>query len=250
MSTFYDPGICRYLSPDSLIQNHIDLNSYEYSSNFNNQTISRGLCGFFFKRAYRFIGRTVKSRVNKVITLVKTLVNSPHTVAAVFVSMAVTGFIPACIHPMLKGAAGGFVGGLTSNGMRGAFSGVVFAGLSGHFGSTWNVERVAIIAVAGGVLSKVTGGKFMGGFEHYLITSSARYLYNKHLGIDARYDPLDKSHYKMPGDKPFPGNNVGLEAGIDVPLSDRSWFLEGSLISHMLNAIHSAIYQFRCRNSI
>ncbi len=155
-SAVYHPVTGHFVSQDLLIPNHIDLQNYEYSSSFTTKTTYKDHRGFIFKRVFRSIRSVIKGKVKKIVTSVKTIVRGPNDATAVVLSMVVAAILPACVPLILNGASGGFSGGLVASkgdkhaGLKGAITGAVFACLSGHFGSTWNVKRVAIKATTAG----------------------------------------------------------------------------------------------------
>jgi hypothetical protein len=74
--------------------------------------------------------------------------------------------------------------------LRGAFSGAVFGGIGGHYGNTWNWERVGANTLGGGITSKVSGGNFADGAKLSFALSVTK------LGFEKMKAYTDKLKYR------------------------------------------------------
>lgn len=117
----------------------------------------------------------------------------------------------------------------------GAFSGAVFGAVGGYYGDAWTPGRVAASALAGGVTSKVSGGKFKDGAFLSALTSGARYLYNKVVNYDITLKKGGNAVSKNPETGGVEGaNNVGIASRNPDP---NSIWGEGGRVSRVANRI-------------
>ena len=117
---------------------------------------------------------------------------------------------------MIGGAVGGFVAGAILGGdlksaLTGAVTGAAMGGIAGHFGSSWNAQRVLANSAVGGISSELNGGKFKDGFLSNFVSSSltlANYRLRQIMIKNSSYDPrnisgksigLDYDGYKIGG---------------------------------------------------
>jgi hypothetical protein len=70
---------------------------------------------------------------------------------------------------------GGTLRQALENGVKGAATGAIMGAISGGFGSSWNMERVMVNGMGGGVSSEIMGGKFEDGFKVAFVTAAAAY---------------------------------------------------------------------------
>ena len=109
-------------------------------------------------------------------------------------------------------------------------------GVGGFFVNTWNLERVAAEAIAGGVSTEVSGGKFTDGLLMSGITASSRYLYNSVVEYDVDWKPGGAAQVKKLSDMPIRGaNNIGTQ-GHEI-IDPECLTCEGGILSRFLNRI-------------
>jgi len=152
----YDGRLGRFLQADPQIQepnNSQSLNRYSYV--INNPLSYTDPTGYnFLKKYWRAI-----------VAIVATVIIGP---AAQFflgnlAGGAFTGFI-----------AGSIATGSLKGAVAGAFSGGMFGTIGAHYGDTWNMGRVGVNSLAGGVSAEVAGGRFKDGLKLSLATSLFR----------------------------------------------------------------------------
>ena len=238
----YDPQVGRFLSPDPHVQDPANtqcLNRYSYA--LNNPLKYNDPTGFFWGKLFRAIAGAVLA----VVTFGAFL---PVAAAAV-AGVGLTGAAATVASGAIAGAASGFVGGTVSTGsvkggLKAAVGGAVFGGISGHFGSTWNLQRVATQATAGGAVSELGGGKFKDGFAMAGLAASARYLYNSVVQYDIDPSAGGPASAKTINQRPVAGaNNIGIQGKPPDPSwIDKDMFLginwgEGGGVSRALNRI-------------
>lgn len=244
----YDPVVGRFLSPDPHVQdpyNTQNLNRYSYT--LNNPLKHTDPSGYFFKKIGRFFKKIWKPLVTvvAVVASVVTLGAAAPIAAGIVASVGLTGIAGTVAAGALAGAAAGFVGGAIAGGslkaglkgaLGGAITGGIGAGIGAHFGSTWNLERVATQAIGGGAASELTGGRFRDGFLLAGITASAQYLYNSMVNYKPTWQSGGPAQPKTQSQMPIKGaNNIGIQG--DQSMDPRSWFNEGGRISRFLNKV-------------
>lgn len=157
----YDADIGRFLQADPHIQAPNNAQNYNrYSYVLNNPMTYTDPSGYFFKKLFKSLTRFMKKYGRVILAAVATYVT--HGLAGKL-------FGSAIIQGAVAGAAGGFVAtGSLRGAAYGALSGAVFGAIGAHGrASGWgeySPKYIASHAVAGGVLSKVQGGKFGHGF--------------------------------------------------------------------------------------
>ncbi|XP_013381439.1 uncharacterized protein LOC106152422 [Lingula anatina] len=247
----YDPDVGRFLSPDPHIQDPYDTQSFNrYTYARNNPLKYKDPSGFFFKKIFRSVKKFVKKYWRPIVAVAVSALTfgaaTPYAAAFIAANTALTGTAAAVASGVLAGAASGFVGGVVSTGnvkggLQGVVGGAIFGGVGGYFGSTWNIQRVASQAVAGGTVSELTSGKFVDGFVMAGVTATSRYLYNKWVSYDVTWKKGSPSRYKCASCMPVKGmNNIGTQG--EKP--DTSWFKgwkpnfqEGGGLSRALNRV-------------
>jgi RHS repeat-associated protein len=85
-------------------------------------------------------------------------------------AVAAAGTEIGVVSGLVGGAAAGAVSGLIMTGtiqgtLKGAASGAIMGGIGGYYGNSWNLGRVGVSAVGGGLSSKINGGSFKQGFQ-------------------------------------------------------------------------------------
>ncbi|KXJ11728.1 tRNA(Glu)-specific nuclease WapA [Exaiptasia diaphana] len=244
----YDPVVGRFLSPDPHVQdpyNTQNLNRYSYT--LNNPLKHTDPSGYFFKRVFRFFKKFVKPIIVTVAAVVVSAVTlgavAPLASAAV-ASIGLSGASATVAAGAIAGSAAGFVGGTIAGGsfraglkgaLGGAITGGIGAGVGAHFGSTWNLERVAAQAIGGGVASTFSGGEFEDGFFLAGATASANYLYNTAVHYEPTWYSGGPAQPKTPNQMPIEGaNNIGIQGNTIDPTG---WLNEGGRVSRFLNEI-------------
>lgn len=201
----YDPHLGRFLQADPYVQFRNSTQSYNrYSYVLNNPLRYTDPSGYFLKKlfknkAFRVVAAAVASYFtygwasgffdaafasSGLFTTTVGASSGTLTAGAASFSLAGSTVVSGVAVGAFSGAAAGFVGGTImtgsfKGGVKSAFSGALFGGIGGHFGSTWNSKRVAANSLAGGVSSKVAGGKFADGFKFALATSLVRVSWEK-----------------------------------------------------------------------
>ena len=216
----YDPSIGRFLSADPHIQAPLNTQSYNrYSYVLNNPLKYTDPSGYFFKKikkAFKKIGKFVKKYARTIVAGViafytggwmydKILwgslgAGSAATTSALITKAAIAG-----------GAVGGATFGFTNTVLHGgdlsdaitaaAYGGLTRAitgGISGSFDGIWNLKRVAVSSIGGGINSTIMGGKFKDGFKMAAITGSMKYLYKNYTDIE--YNKTGEPHMWQEGE--------------------------------------------------
>jgi len=103
------------------------------------------------------------------------------------------------------------------------------------FTKVGTLANVGANVIAGGVTSKLSGGKFKDGAFLSALTSGARYLYNKVVEYDITLKGGDKAYSKTLKTKPIKGAiNIGTANKIVDP---NSLWVEGGHVSRFANNI-------------
>jgi hypothetical protein len=168
------------------------------------------------------------------------------TWAAGTLGVAATSTTAAVAGSALAGAAAGVASQIAStqsfdNLGQAALAGAIGGGVSGYYGNTWNVSRVATTTVASGVAAEVSGGDFRDGalIGGALAVSAA--FYNRVVGYPADPSPGGEAVLKTPSTPPVRNaNNIGYAS--DIPLNQRPGLsilnlTEGSPTSNALSQI-------------
>ncbi|MBT8420276.1 MAG: hypothetical protein KJO08_05370 [Gammaproteobacteria bacterium] len=259
----YDPQLGRFLSADPNIQSPHASQSYNrYSYVLNNPLKYTDPSGFFFKKLFKSIGKAFRSVAKTVTNVVKGVADIVKkywkpivaTVAGWYTFGVASAWgtswalgagyakaTAAVIGGAIGGAASGFVaGGITTGTLEGAaygaLTGVAFGAIGEHYGRTWNAERVLAYGMAGGVTTRLQGGKFMDGFTLSGLTAGLRYVYNQTVGYDATLKSGGPARPKLKSMIVHEGaNNVGL--GTAGTIDPNAWFHEGGIVSRIANQV-------------
>jgi len=153
----FDPTIGRFLQTDPLVQAPHNLQSWNpYTYVFNNPLTYTDPTGLFsWKKWIRPIAAMVVSVATygaAVGWLLKTAL-AGNAVAIGAIAGGITGF-----------AGGAVATGTWRSAVQGAFSGMVFGGIAGHFGGGFSWGNVAASGAAGGIMADLQGGTFGHGF--------------------------------------------------------------------------------------
>jgi RHS repeat-associated protein len=172
----YDTYTRRFLSADPNIQAPYETQSYNrYSYVKNNPLKYTDPSGFFFKKLFKKIKHFVKAYWRPLLAIAVAIVTYG-AASGWAAGWGLGGFGSAVV----GGAVSGFAAGAISTGtLRGAFTGAltgaIFGGVQGYFGPTWNLSRVGVNTLAGGVSSELSGGRFMDGLRMSLAVSALSY---------------------------------------------------------------------------
>ncbi|VVH58451.1 Rhs-family protein, partial [uncultured Gammaproteobacteria bacterium] len=256
----YDPQIGRFLSADPHIQDPYNTQSYNrYSYVMNNPLKYTDPSGYWWNpfkaaakavaKAWRSTWRSVKKYGRVIIAAVIAYYTGGLVASSAWANCTVVG--SSWVGTAVAGAAGGaafgasstlLYGGSVSDAINaaatGAVSGAITGGIAGHYGNTWNAQRIGASAFGGGISAELQGGKFKDGFKAGFISSSLRHLYNKVVGydIDARAGGEAAAPIKGKNLGPLKGyNNIGIQ---NNPLSI---FYEGKALSKALNIVPAGI---------
>jgi len=153
----FDPTIGRFLQTDPLVQAPHNLQSWNpYTYVFNNPLTYTDPTGLFsWKKWLRPIAAMVVSVATygaAVGWLLKTAL-AGNAVAIGAIAGGIAGF-----------AGGAVASGTWRSAVQGAFSGMVFGGIAGHFGGGFSWGNVAASGAAGGIMADLQGGTFGHGF--------------------------------------------------------------------------------------
>jgi RHS repeat-associated protein len=167
----YDPTLGRFLQADPFIQAPNNSQNYNrYSYVLNNPLSYTDPSGYFFKSLFKAVKKYWRVIAAAVVTYFTAGVASGWAA-----SWGLSGWAAGAASGAIAGAAGGFVAtGSLRGALMGAFSGAVFGAIGGHFGDKFGKFSDATLgqqtqwagshALAGGVISELSGGKFGHGF--------------------------------------------------------------------------------------
>ncbi len=240
----YDPTIARFMSADSIIPFQYDTQAFNRYSYVKNNPLK-----YTDPSGHSWLSETMKKLKKWVKKNKDIIIQVVVTVVAIAVTAATAGALAAPLAGSLgafwggvatgaiAGAAGGASAGVVGtklyggswsdafkNGLRGAAAGAIMGGISGGFGNTWNVGRVMLTSIGGGVSSEIMGGDFADGFKMALITSAAAYAYSAITTQSGNKYPQQntnngKSHIFQDGK-----SNVGMDRpGVTDYRSDTHW---------------------------
>ena len=193
----YDPTIARFMSADSIIPFMYDtqaFNRYTYVKN-NPLKYTDPSGHSWLSKAWKKTKKWVKKHKDIIIKVVVAVVAIAVTVVTAGAATPLLGALGTFWGGVAIGAIAGAAGGATAgvlgtklyggswndafkNGLRGAAAGAIMGGITGGFGSTWNVGRVMLTSMGGGVSSEIMGGDFADGYKVALVTSAAAYTYS------------------------------------------------------------------------
>ena len=242
----YDPTIARFMSADSIIPFMYDTQAFNrYSYVKNNPLKYTDPSGHsWWTKATSWVKKNWKTIVTVIVAIVVTVITAGLAAPLIGTLGAVWGGIAV---GAIAGAAGGFAGGVVGtklyggswsdafkNGLKGAAAGAIMGGISGGFGSTWNVGRVMLTSMGGGVSSEIMGGDFADGYKVAFITSAAAYAYSVVVKYNATWESGGDAVDKTSTDAGIKGaNNIGIAGKVD----SNSLFGEGGKVSRFLNKI-------------
>ncbi len=182
----YDPVLGRFLSADPYVQtqdNPQALNRYSYVN--NNPLSYTDPSGFFLKKLFKSVKKFVKKYWKPIVAAVAAYFTYGLVSNAYFWSNAAAGTFSSISSltvssAIVGGAASGFVAGAILTGslkgaVIGAVSGAAFGGISGYYGNTWTLGRVAANSLAGGASAELAGGRFKEGFKLSMAVSLLTY---------------------------------------------------------------------------
>ncbi len=159
----YDPALARFMTPDAIVQDPLNLQSYNrYSYGFNNPLSGTDPSGHIFGIDDFLIGLALIGGA-RALNIIDD--RTARTVASLWIG---AGFIPGGPlaisgltgfgNAVVGGFAAGFVsGGSVESGVQGAFGAALFAG-AGGIGPEQSFQRVAAHAVAGCLSASAGGG--------------------------------------------------------------------------------------------
>ncbi|WP_444924850.1 FG-GAP-like repeat-containing protein [Microbulbifer sp. DLAB2-AF] len=270
----YDPVLGRFLQADPHIQAPRDGQNFNrYSYVLNSPLIHTDPSGYFFKKLKRFAKRLNRWRrkshrysyaykkykvtsnstlkihfgihrtLSKNVKFVRNVDNyiATHRWAQVGVQAVATyyggayGASAASMH--IAYTQGASIEDIRAAGQKSFVSAYMFQNINNYYGNTWDAGRVGWTATAGGVTSKLNGGKFIDGFKSAGVMASARYGYRKlSMMPNADGQPYNQNgepHLWQEG-KPDVGKQLTqgeldtIAAGGSIPLSsDQSAFMRG-----------------------
>ncbi len=237
----YDPTIARFMSADSIIPFQYDTQAFNrYSYVKNNPLKYTDPSGhYWFSKAMKWVKKNWRTIVTIAVVTVATIATGGFGGVALAGSlgMTTTTLGGSILVGAVAGSGAGFVGGVLGSklngaswssafktGLRGALVGAISGAVAGGFGNTWNVGRVMLTSIGGGVSSEIMGGDFADGFKMALITSAAAYAYSAITTQSGNKYPQQntnngKSHIFQDGK-----SNVGMDRpGVTDYRSDTHW---------------------------
>jgi RHS repeat-associated protein len=196
----YDPLLGRFLQADPIIDEPFNLQSYNrYSYVANNPLAFTDPTGYskwnrirdrvikpiaIMVVAYytgQFVGNwitasgTVTSSSATVSTVVEGVGAVTNTATATSVSSGTISLAGAGSGAAAGFAAGGLQGGNLNSALQGAVTGGISGGINGFFGNSYNLTRVGVETVAGGINARINGGSFSSGTKRGAIYSLLTY---------------------------------------------------------------------------
>ena len=237
----YDPTKARFMSADSIIPFQYDTQAFNrYSYVKNNPLKYTDPSGHnWFSKAMKWVKKNWRTIVTIAVVTVATIATGGFGGVALAGSlgMTTTTLGGSILVGAVAGSGAGFVGGVLGSklngaswssafktGLRGALVGAISGAVAGGFGNTWNVGRVMLTSIGGGVSSEIMGGDFADGFKMALITSAAAYAYSAITTQSGNKYPQQntnngKSHIFQDGK-----SNVGMDRpGVTDYRSDTHW---------------------------
>jgi len=218
----FDPLLGRFMTADPFIQAPANLQSYNrYTYGWNNPLIGNDPSGYGWLSKLLdkvtgavdgFFDNPVKGAAMIAVAYYtgQWIGNALATSSAAEWSLSSISFSSGATNYTFTGAGyatigagtgftlGAISGGDIQSGLRGAAAGAILGGVDGHYGKSWNLERVAVKAAAGGLAARIQGGRFEDGFLNSGLASGTRYLYNNMVGYDVTAAPGENQ----------PGNDV------------------------------------------
>ena len=250
----YDPSIGRFLSADPTIQypyNTQDYNRYSYTTNNPLKYVDMNGFGWLSK-TWGKIWKAIKKYDKVILSAVIAYYTGGFVTGSAWANCTAVGSSWAGV--ATAGAAGGaafgasitlLYGGSVSDAINaaitGSIAGAITGGIAGIYGDTWNIQRIGVSAMGGGISTELQGGSFKDGLRAGMISASLRHLYNKIVGFD-----IDATKAKNGGAAPIKGengkpiegyNNIGYQGQDD----SKSLFYEGKLVSKVLNVAPAGI---------
>jgi RHS repeat-associated protein len=188
----YDPTIGRFLSADPIIQTiqlSQAINPFSYVMNM--PLMLTDPSGYsWFKKLFHSIGHFLKKFWRPILAIVVAVV-SFGTLLPYCVAFAGSAIADGMIAGAIAGAVAGGITGGWKGALVGALSGAMFGGIAGGYGEAWTMGRVAENAVAGGISSEASGGKFKQGFILSGLLALSQYSYNKVMKYDVTWKKGD-----------------------------------------------------------
>ncbi len=229
------------MSADSIIPFQYDTQAFNrYSYVKNNPLKYTDPSGHsWFSKAMKWVKKNWRTIVTIAVVTVATIATGGFGGVALAGSlgMTTTTLGGSILVGAVAGSGAGFVGGVLGSklngaswssafktGLRGALVGAISGAVAGGFGNTWNVGRVMLTSIGGGVSSEIMGGDFADGFKMALITSAAAYAYSAITTQSGNKYPQQntnngKSHIFQDGK-----SNVGMDRpGVTDYRSDTHW---------------------------
>ncbi len=223
---YYDPNLARFITPDAFVQNPFDyesLNRYTYTR--NNPIIYTDPSGHFFKALFKgFLAAMIGGPWVGITVAQGEATNWNIGIMAFqqFVAVATayaggTGIFSS-LGPMGAGIAdGAMIGALTGGAsalvfqaagykvnfwkslITGAVSGAMSGAIGAKFGKTWDLKRVGVTSIAGGITEELKGGDFLEGFITSFAISITTYFaiemrkFQVKLSSKLTYDPMSET---------------------------------------------------------
>ncbi len=254
----YDPVLGRFISPDSIVPDAADMQSYNRYSYVNNNPLAyTDPTGHW---SLKNLWKAVKQVVVVAVIIAAAAVTYGAVAGALGAGFLGGGFIGSVATGAIAGAAAGFVGGATGATLAGANSSQIWrAGLAGARtgaiagavagGISWGGAQLGAPAdltrmVAGGAGNSANGGNFESIVQSMLFVGvgiAMEHIYTSIVGYDvdanAGGDAVRKGDTQVPN---IGRNNIGTQGNPVPKPSDWQYWLtarEGSLLSKALNLI-------------
>ncbi len=225
------------MSADSIIPFQYDTQAFNrYSYVKNNPLKYTDPSGHsWFSKAMKWVKKNWRTIVTIAVVTVATIATGGFGGVALAGSlgMTTTTLGGSILVGAVAGSGAGFVGGVLGSklngaswssafktGLRGALVGAISGAVAGGFGNTWNVGRVMLTSIGGGVSSEIMGGDFADGFKMALITSAYSAITTQSGNKYPQQNTNNgKSHIFQDGK-----SNVGMDRpGVTDYRSDTHW---------------------------
>jgi RHS repeat-associated protein len=170
----YDPGIGRFLSPDTIVQAPKDTQSYNrYAYVKNNPLKYTDPTGHsWLSSALKSVGRFIKTYGAQIVVVALSIVTAGAAAMTYTGAATMSAALGTAAGAIVGGAVGGFVGGFLGSGgdLRAGITGAVFGAITAgaarwvkglNYG-TWGTS--AAHGLTQGVISEMRGGTFKEGF--------------------------------------------------------------------------------------
>jgi RHS repeat-associated protein len=185
----YDAVLARFISADPHIQAGSLSQSYNrYSYVMNNPLKYTDPTGYFFKKLFKKIKKAVKA-IGKIPNKIrKAKLRLENKILRAIAKVPILNAVAQAAACYFGGPAGcaayasrssyavtGSLNSALKAGLRAYITSSISNGIKGHYGNSYNIERVFVQSVAGGASSVIQGGKFGEGFKSSLLISSLTY---------------------------------------------------------------------------